>query len=669
MPVTKLRLQPDVDLQSSPTLNQARLAKSQLIRFYEGLVQKIGGWTQYSAMSAIGTCRALHGWADLKGNNYLALGTEQRLQVLVSGNPVDVTPIPITTNPAANFSTTAGSATVSITDPHVPSVGDWVNLIVQVSVGGVVLSGLYQVQSVAGNTYTVTAAASATSTVASGGVVPSFTTTTSSPVIGVALPAHGLTAFSSVFQVAVPVTVGGLTLSGIYIVSSVTDANHFTITAAAQATSAATASMNGGMARIGYLLPSGVAINTQLSGFGIVQYGAGLYGVAGTSQSATKIMRVWALDHWGQDLLAAPNGGTIYYWQPGTTVPAAPVSSTAPASVNWILVASEVQILVALGAESGGTQYPLLVRWCDASDFTDWTPSVSNQAGSFQLSSGSTLVGGLASGLSIYLWTDVGPWVMAYQGLPYVFGFTEIARGCGLISSRAVAATAAGIVWLSKEGFFQMSGGAVQPMECPVWDFYNNNVDITQLQAITAAPNAAWHEVSWFFSMVSGGCGYVKWNWLEQAWDYGTLTRTAWIDVSPVGNPMGVDEAGIVQQHEIGPDANGQAIVAYAQTGYFDVQDGDEFVFCDMLMPDFVASQGADIALTVLAQDYPEDIVRTSGPFSVQPNPRSGNTLPVKFVTCNSRGRQIALLMQSSDTGSSWRLGALRYKWRPDGKL
>ncbi len=668
MPKQKLKLMPGVDLQSTPTLNQTMWAVSQLIRFYKGLLQKIGGWSHFSSTPVIGTCRALLGWADLSGIPYVATGTEQRLQVLIGGSTIDITPIQQTTNPAVSFSTTSTSATVSITDSYAPSAGDWINLITPVSVGGIVLSGFYQV-AVGGTTYTIVAAAAATSTVSNGGAVPVFATTAYSPTVTVTLANHGLTASTSSFNVPLSVSVGGVTLLGTYVVASVVDSSHFTITARTTAASTASASLNSGNAQIQYLLPSGNAVNEALVGYGIGNYGAGYYGEPNSSSSVS-LMRIWSLDHFGQDLVASPSGGQIYYWSPLTpTAPAVVVSNTAPTENNWIFVVPAVQILMALGTKDQyGNYSPLLARWCDASDFTDWTPTVSNQAGSFQLSSGSKLVFGAANGLTLYLWTDLGVWTVTYQGLPYIFSFQEMARECGAISPNAVAIFSQGAAWLSVQGFFQLGSSGIVPMECPVWDFYTNNVLTFQNTAITSALNTEFHEISWFFPTATG-TAYVKWNWIENVWDYGTLTRTAWIDASPAGGPLGVDANGLIQQHEVGNDADGTPIVASATTGYFDVADGDDFVFVDMIIPDFVASQGATVALTVLSQDYPDAQVTQDGAYLMQPNPSTGNTLPVNFTTTNTRGRQVALQIASSDAGSAWRLGALRYQFRPDGKL
>lgn len=670
MPVEKLKLQAGVDVQATPTLNQAKFSFSQLIRFYDGLVQKLGGWQRFCPTPVIGTCRSLLGWADLKGNAYVATGTEQRLQVIVAGVTEDITPIVATTNAAVSFSTVNNSAAVTINDTYTPSVGDWINLVAPVSVGGLILSGYCQIVTVGIGYYTFTAPSLATSTVTNGGAVPAFATTITSATVTVTFNNHGYVAGQSVFNVPIRTTVGGIALSGIYAVVTVLDANTFTITGATLATSTATGSMNGGEMQIQYLLPSGNANNAVIGGYGTGIYGEGNYGAANSSGLVSPA-RIWALDHFGQDLVASPLNGLIYYWSPVSGGQAAVVSNTAPLYNKWIFVAAQVEILMALGSsDNTGTQYPLLARWCDAGDFTDWTPSVSNQAGSFQLFSGSTLMFGAANGLTLFLWTDFGIWSVTYQGQPYIFSFQELSRECGAISSRSVAVGTIGAVWLSAQGFFQLGANGVQPMECPVWDWYFNNVDTTQLSAITSALNTEFHEVSWYFPVVGGGMYYIKWNWTEPAspWDIGILTRTAWIDASPAGQAMGVDANGLVQQHEIAADADGATMLPSVTTGYFDVQEGDDFIFVDMIQPDFVCSPGAQIALTVLSRDYAGGPTKTDGPYLVQPN-TVGGTSPASFVTCNSRGRQVALTISSSDIGSSWRLGAIRYRFRPDGRL
>lgn len=154
-------------------------------------------------------------------------------------------------NVAVAFSTSLNSPTVTVTQTaHGLSVGNYVNIIVPVAVGGLIIQGFYPVQSVpSANTFTITAASNATGNVTAGGQVPAFTTTSGSASVSVSLPAHALLA-GQTFTVQVTTSVGGLVLSGAYTVATVTNANTFTITAPSAAGFTQTVSENGGQAQI-----------------------------------------------------------------------------------------------------------------------------------------------------------------------------------------------------------------------------------------------------------------------------------------------------------------------------------------------------------------------------------------------------------------------------------
>ena len=150
-------------------------------------------------------------------------------------------------NAPLDYSTTIGSASVTIGWPgNNLYVNEWINLVVPVSVGGIILQGFYQVSSVIDfNTVTITAASPATASVSHGGVVPQFTVNTGSSTVYVSLPNHGLVVGQN-FTVNLPTVVGGLALSGVYQVQSVLSTTVFAFTAAGLAGSNAVIYENAG---------------------------------------------------------------------------------------------------------------------------------------------------------------------------------------------------------------------------------------------------------------------------------------------------------------------------------------------------------------------------------------------------------------------------------------
>jgi len=83
-------------------------------------------------------------------------------------------------------------------------------------------------------------------------------------------------------------------------------------------------------------------------------------------------------DNWGEIYMACPAGGPIYIWAPDFGFQNAQVINTAPFFNGGIYISMPQQILVAWGSvQSTGVQEPVLIRWCNAGDYTNWT--VSNQ--------------------------------------------------------------------------------------------------------------------------------------------------------------------------------------------------------------------------------------------------------------------------------------------------
>jgi hypothetical protein len=285
--------------------------------------------------------------------------------------------------------------------------------------------------------YTINVASPATSSSANNGTVPTFTTTNGSFSVSVALPSHSQTV-GSTFSITEATTVGGLTLFGFYTVQSVTGPDVFVINASSTATSSASVVMNGGNAQLVYYVSQGP---TPLGvGYGDGGYGEGGYGqgappspFAGTPITATD----WTLDNFGGFLVACPNNGPIFVWNPQSGLFNASMIPQAPDVNTGILVASAAQIIFAYGASVLGVQDPLLCHWCTAGDFTNWTATVTNLAGSFRLSRGSRIVGAIQGPQYIVVGTDLDVWAVPFIGAPDVYSFTPLGVGGSRSSPRA----------------------------------------------------------------------------------------------------------------------------------------------------------------------------------------------------------------------------------------
>ena len=695
-----LKLIPGVDVIKTPTLNEAALSSTNLVRFMPdrnnlGLVQKLGGWVAYFNSAYSSTIRALKGWADLNAVNHLAVGCTASLNVLTGNNNQNITPQTYTTNTSPNFSTTSGSTTVTVIDSGiVASIYDYVDYVTPVSVGGIVLSGPYLIQSAASTTYTITAATAATSTVANGGASYTFSTTSASPVVTAVLNNHGYSVGSQ-FYVGVATTVGGLTLSGLYIVASVVDANTFTFSAQNTASSTAgPVSINSGNIRSQFY----IAVGPQPTGagFGVGGFGTGGFGV-GTAPTATPgtaiIASDWTLDNFGENLIACPAGGPIYFWSPSGSLQNAQIlSGQVPLVNDGIFVAMPQRQVIAWGSSFTLQPDPLLIRWSDVADSTVWIGTATNQAGSYRIPTGSKIVTCIQGPQQGLIWTDLDLWSMQYIGAPLVYGFNKIGSNCGAISRKCVGQMGNTIYWMSQKQFFMNAGQGPQPLPCPVWDVIFQNLKsgndangIPYTQHIRCAPNSQFNEIMWFYPSANGNGendSYVKFNTVLNQWDFGSLGRSAWIDQSVLGPPIGAGTDNYLYQHEIGNDAASgtttTAMQSSMQTGFFSIAEGDNIMYVDQIWPDmkwgtYSGNQNATVNMTLYWTNYAGDPTVSTGSYAGAPsNLVSSATFPMtqstEYISCRIRARLIAVSISSNDVGTFWRLGGIRYRAAPDGK-
>jgi hypothetical protein len=749
-----VKLLPGVKLLQTPTLIQANVVASNLIRWRGGLPEKIGGWINFftnmvtsgggdPTKTVPGIARALWAWADINLTNRLAVATSDGLSVILmgeTGTPVsmDITPeyVISTGNPnpitfATDASTNVGGTTiVTITDNSASvNVYGTVQIQCHVAVGGIVIFGAYPITKwLLANQYTITVPGTPTTASVTTPTTPStalFAGAANSEVVTVTLANHGLVA-GMTFSIAMPTFIGVVDaqceLYGFYTVQQVIDANNFIIFAhnALTVTSNNWEANLGGAPQIIYWVVQAPLLPN--SGWGVGGWGIGGWGSGaqptqlpgtefppppGTPGFGNVNPDDWTLANFGSVLLSNPTNGPLFQWDPLSGLLNAGMIPQAPAYMTGFFISMPAQQVIAYGASTAQVQDPMLVAWCDNARLNVWTASTANQAGTFRLTRGSRIVGGLQGPQQAMLWTDVGLWVMAYLGYPNVYGFNEVAQGCGLIGQHAICVYGNSVFWMGRDAFWMYTNGAAQRLPCDVWDvvFKNLNVtrdangDYTAFRHIRGGANSGYDEVFWSFpsraSQLTAGTPFanendsvVKFNPVTGEWDY-TLSApqqgmvgstqfnlTAWIDNNIFGHPISamIDSTGsnsFIFQHEMGVDANGQPINWMIQTGFFMLSDGEDKVFVDYMLPDFrwrrwqaPQSSSATVEITLWTAEMPDDPQETwipYGPFLVT-NKAMGGVEP------RCRGRYFFATIQGNDLGSFVRLGGIKFRFAPDGR-
>jgi hypothetical protein len=520
-----------------------------------------------------------------------------------------------------------------------------------------------------------------------------FTATNGSPVINVADTAHGCVTGDFVTYSGATGLGGNITAAVLNTEHQVTvvNANVYTISVGVNANATdVSGSPGGGTVTTAYQINVGPAIVGPLVGWGGGTWGAGVWGTGGTSLSA---IRLWSQSNFGEDLIFAPRGGAIYYWDATAGVTARGVNlaslggaSAVPTVQNFIFVSDINRFVFAFGCndEFSSTQNPMLIRWSDQESAVDWASAPTNQAGSIQFSHGSELVTCLQTRQEIIVWTDSAIYSMQYVGAPAIWQSQLLGDNLS-IQSQNSAATASGIVfWMGVDKFYKYDG-RVQTLRCDLRQYIFSDINTAQAAQVFAGTNEGFNEVWWFYCSANSNevNRYVVYNYSEDIWYYGTLGRTAWLDSGLRDFPLAATYSYNLVNHEQGNDDDETGtplpIAASIGSSEFDIDDGHNFGFVWRVIPDltFRNSTGdltPQCTLTLLP-------MRNSGSGFNDPQSAAGSssatiqriaTAPIEEFTgqvyIRVRGRQLIFKIESNRLGTSWQLGAPRIDIRSDGR-
>jgi hypothetical protein len=574
------------------------------VRFKDGKAEVLGGWVRETTdRNAQGVPREGHIWNSLDGRTYTAVGTHLKLEILDGGQWYDITPIVASISVSNSYSTSIGSSLVKISYiAHDRLVGDLI-------------------------------------------IVTTVATT-----IG-----------------------GNIVIGGEYSVTSVSSNNGFYITTSVSA--AATTTSVGGTGTIDFLLPVGGENNSLAFGWGV-----GTWGTPGSSVSAgwgdprgagvEVPLRLWSMDNWGEDLIACPNGGRIYWWDRTNGPTTRAVLISASPSVNgFIKVAYPTRHLVSYGATNlAGVADPLNVRWTDREDFNAWTVSVCSDAGEYRLRGGNYCVGVSDSKKEIMVFTDNTLFSQRYIGSDFIFGFDEIGSNIDLCGQNAAIGVNGVVYAMTTKGFFKYDGIS-EPMDSTVHDYVFQQgseglLNYTQKEKVYAGSNTEQGEIIWFYPAGSSleNNRYVIYNYRDNAWYDGTIVRTVWLDSGLKQKPYAFKDDGTLYVHEQGYNDDANPMKKYVESAYFDVGDGDDLMFIDKVVPDFLpASVGLNMNFTITTKKYPNDQEEfVKGPYNI--------TNSTKKISLRARGRQAKIRYSTSVTNGYFKVGDVRMNVTTDGQ-
>ena len=621
MPLKKLVLKPGLNRETTRYTTEGGWYDCDKVRFRSGTPEKIGGWVRISSSTFLGVCRSLWNWITLASLNLMGVGTNLKFYIESGGNYNDITPLRLTATLTNPFTATLSSSVITVAHTaHGSGTGDFVTFSGATGLGGNITAAVLNQE------YQVT-------------------------VLGV---------------------------------------NSYTITVAATAIAADVTGSPGGGAAVSaaYQIDSGPAFSVPLVGWGAGSWGSGSWGIT----SATDSMRLWSQNNFGEDLIFNPRGGGIYYWDAssgltsrGVALSSLAGASSVPTIANFIFVSDISRFVFAFGT----TDYlsvafdPMLVRWSDQESAVNWTPAVTNQAGSVRLSHGSEIISCLQSRQEVIVWTDSALYALQYLGAPDVWGSQLMGDNISIAGPNAMALASGVVFWMGIDKFYKYSG-RVETLRCDLRQYIFDDFNSLQRAQVVAGTNEGFNEVWWFYCSENSTTNdrYVVYNYAEDIWYYGTIARTAWIDSGLRTHPVGATYLNNLVNHEVGVDDNSTgtlvAIESYITSAEFDIDDGHNFSFIYRMLPDvtFRGSTAASPNATMYLLPMANSGSGYNNPASVGGSNSAVvtriATVPIEEFTgqvyTRVRGRQMAIKMESTGLGVQWQLGSPRIDIRPDGR-
>ena len=619
MTLTKIKLQPGIQKQTSSLGASGGYVDSDNVRFRYGLPEKIGGWEQTQSNTLIGVARDAHHWVALDGTRLAALGTDKKLYIFANDILYDITPErQSNTGVTSAFTTTNGSADVTVNiNGHGANEGDIVTFSGTTSLSGTSFTAAdydrsFEIKSIT-NTNAFVIEQDATE---STGSSTSGTTDASFDInIAPAFSTFGYGWGTSTWNTETWGT--------------------------ARSTSSVTLDgRDWSLDNFGELL-----IATVLDG-STYQWSPTTDGLTGKASLVTN----------------APTTSKF--------------SLVSTPDRHLVLFGTEKTI------GTGSSQDPLLLRFSNQEDINTYQPDATNTAGSLRIQDGSTIVGADKARGQILVWTDTSLHGMQFIGPPFTFGLNQLGRNCGLLGQHAAVVVRDVAYWMGQNAFFAFDG-TVKKLPCTVDDFVFESLDLTQTDQIFAGVNTEFAEIIWFYVTNPNNdpqpqvnkC--VVYNYLEQSWSIGTLNRTSWVDrgvfqfplateyftdTTANATPTVIGLSNGVSKHykqEFGTDADGAAMKAYIQSGDFNIDEGGEQMMrIARIIPDF-RDQSGDLDITWSFKNYPYGNVVSQTALTVA-------TTDTK-KDMRGRGRQANFKITSNTSGGNFKMGTFTMDVYPDG--
>jgi hypothetical protein len=606
----KIGFQPGINKQLTPTGAEGQWIDCDNVRFRYGTPEKIGGWKQLGGSNDLtGAGRGLHHFVSSTSIKYSIIGTNRILYAYSGGVFYDIHPIKSTNTLTSAFSTTNGSAVVTLTFSTTHNIS--ANDIILLDNFSTITNSNFSSTDFDDKKFMVTSVPSATT----------LTITMPSNESGSGATTSGGIRVQHYYPVGPAVQAKGFgwslgTWGGEEIGAAITTLNgalsddtagtggsgtSIILTDASQFPSTGTNFIQVGNEEISY---TGVTDNT-LTGItravrnstrsshsdGATVTNSSDYVAWGEAASGDLVLEpgMWSLDNFGDKAICLIHDSAVFEWNSAATNATdsrATIISGAPTASRHMVVSTPDRHLVFFGTETTigtpSTQDDMFIRFSDQEDINTYTPTATNTAGTQRLADGSQIRGAIRGRDAIYVWTDTALFTQRFVGQPFTFAFAQVGTNCGLVGQNACVEVDGAAYWMSENGFFRYAG-KLESLPCLVEDHVYDDINLDSgNQMVSAGLNNLFGEVMWFYPTSSSSVvnRMVAYNYFDSSpqrpvWTVGTLARTMWKDSAVFGLPHALFyEAGDDASFDVVGNTEGKTTYYEHETGTDQIRGG-----------------------------------------------------------------------------------------------
>jgi len=361
-------------------------------------------------------------------------------------------------------------------------------------------------------------------------------------------------------------------------------------------------------------------------GYGDHLYSALKYGTPRPGESRLKLYTpTYSLDNWGEDLRAMTSAdGRLLGWSP-SAVPGTKLTAVANAPIgNRSFIITPERHIMLFGSNSFDR-----FAWCDEEDDTNWAfADILSRAGYYEVQPKSPIIAHQLSEFGIIMFTPAMSYHIQHVGLPYIYSYRPIGKIPVPLSPASICDTPDGVIWPSVEGWWMFNGTSPSIVECDVWDFISEHIDIPSARFDAACVHySAKGEVWWFWpdnTEIGHNTRYTMYDYRSKAWANGLLNRICGYSYANDRYPILSDGVN-VWKHEIGfsyPDA---IELPWIESFNLAPNGGESWITLNKILPEVIGDVEA----------FKVSVFKT--------NSRSGNAAeirsPLRSVQMNGSGR------------------------------